>query len=817
MRIKKYFLMTDYSLWEVILNGDLPPPTRIVNGVVQIVAPTTSEQRLQKLISQFEILSETISQEDINLKFLRSLPSEWKIHTLIWRNRVDLEEQSLDDLFNNLKIYEVKVKGLSTSIQSIQSIAFLSSNNTDITNESVNDALSVSAASPKDKVSTLLNVDSLSDAVIYSFFASQSNSPQLDNEDLEQINPDDLEEIDLKWHMTMLTMRARGFLKKTGRHLGANGIATIGFDMSKVECYNCYRRGHFARECRSPKDNRNKETTRRSVPVEAYQVLQDQIMRYKTSEGYHVVPPLYTGNFLPPKPNLIFIDTTNASESVANVINVDSSKHKTRKDKSKTHRPDAPIIEDWISDSEDETEIEPVTTADTQSTVKCTRTVKNVFNKAHSPGNPQQALQDKGVIDSGCSRHMTGNISFLFEFKEINGGYVAFGGDPKGGKIFGKGKIKTGKLDFDDVYFVKELKFNLFSVSQMCNKKNIVLFTDTECVFLSSDYKLPDENHVLLRVPRENNMYNVDLKNDVPEGVVAGNQPNDNAGIKENLDADPKNTDDDVANDAFEVKENENDVYVSANESNKTDKKKHDEKAKRDDKGNSPVDSLKRVRDLRAEFEEFSFNSTNWVNAISELVNADGPNLTNSTNSFNTASPSVNVDHTQEEGIDYDEVFALVARIEAIRLFLAYASFMGFMVYQMDVKSAFLYGTIKEDVYVCQPLGFEDPDYPDKVYKVVKAFYGLHQAPRAWLMIGSFTYLTSSRLDIMFAVYACARFQVTPKVSHLHAVKRIFRYLKAKPHLGFWYPRDSPFNMVAYSDSDYASTSLDRKSTTRGC
>nr|GFB28106.1 putative ribonuclease H-like domain-containing protein [Tanacetum cinerariifolium] len=90
------------------------------------------------------------------------------------------------------------------------------------------------------------------------------------------------------------------------------------------------------------------------------------------------------------------------------------------------------------------------------------------------------------------------------------------------------------------------------------------------------------------------------------------------------------------------------------------------------------------------------------------------------------------IGHTQEEGIDYEEVFAPVARIEAIRLYLAYASFMGFLVYQMDVKSAFLYGTVKEEVYVCQPLGFEDPENPDKVYKVVKALYGLHQAPRAW-------------------------------------------------------------------------------------
>nr|GEX43953.1 hypothetical protein [Tanacetum cinerariifolium] len=115
-------------------------------------------------------------------------------------------------------------------------------------------------------------------------------------------------------------------------------------------------------------------------------------------------------------------------------------------------------------------------------------------------GNPQQALKDKGVIDSGCSRHMTGNISYLSDFEELNGGYVAFGGNPKGGKITGKGKIKTGKLDFDDVYYVKELKFNLFSVSQMCDKKNNVLFTDTECLVLSSDFKATlDESNLWRR------------------------------------------------------------------------------------------------------------------------------------------------------------------------------------------------------------------------------------------------------------------------------------------------------------------------------
>nr|GEX49399.1 putative ribonuclease H-like domain-containing protein [Tanacetum cinerariifolium] len=259
--------------------------------------------------------------------------------------------------------------------------------------------------------------------------------------------------------------------------------------------------------------------------------------------------------------------------------------------------------------------------------------------------------------------------------------------------------------------------------------------------------------------------------------------------------------------------------------------------------------------------------------------------------------------HTQEEGINYKEVFAPIARIEAIRIFLSYASFMGFMVYQIDVKSAFLYGTIEEEVYVCQPPGFEDPDHPNKVYKVVKALYddiifgatnkdlcksfeklmkdkfqmssmgeltlflglqvkkkkdgifisqdkyvaeilkkfGLTKGKSASTpidtekpllkdpngedvdvhtyrsMISSLMYLTSSRPDIMFTVCACARFQVTPKASHLHAVKRIFKYLKGKPHLGLWYPKDSPFDLVAYSDSDYAGASLDIKSTTGGC
>nr|GEX40144.1 hypothetical protein [Tanacetum cinerariifolium]GEX41888.1 hypothetical protein [Tanacetum cinerariifolium] len=150
--------------------------------------------------------------------------------------------------------------------------------------------------------------------------------------------------------------------------------------------------------------------------------------------------------------------------------------------------------------------------------------------------------------------------------------------------------------------------------------------------------------------------------------------------------------------------------------------------------------------------------------------------------------------HTQEEGIDYKEVFAPLARIEAIRLFLAYASFMGFTVYQMDVKSAFLYGTIDEEGN-----NGSGKDVELHLYRS---------------MIRSFMYLNASRLDIMFAVRACARHQVTPKECHLHAIKRIFRYLKGHPKLGLWYPKESPFDLVAYSDSDYGGATQDRKSTT---
>ncbi|GJU06736.1 putative ribonuclease H-like domain-containing protein [Tanacetum coccineum] len=908
-------------------------------------------------------------------------------------------------------------------------------------------------------------------------------------------------------------------------------------------------------------------------------------------------------------------------------------------------------------------------------------------------------LNDKGFVDHGCSRHLTRNLAYLSNFKEFDGGNVTFRGGAYGGRIIGKGTLKTDNLDFEDVYFVKELKFNLLSISQMCDKKNYVLFTDTECLVLSPNFKLPDENHILLKIPRQDNMYSFDMKNIFPKEsltcLVAKatsdesmlwhrrlghiNFKNINKLVKENIvrDLPLKRFENDqtyvaclkgkqhrascktkvlnpitkplfmlhmdlfcptfvrslmhkkyflVVTDDYSrfswvfflatkdetseilknfIKEIENLVdkkvkIIRSDNGTKFKNKVMDDFCREKEAvstacyvhnrvlivkphNNTPyelfrgfkpaigfmkpfgchvtilntLDSLgkfdgksdegffigyslsskafrvyntrtKKVQEnLHIEFLEnkpmLEGNGPKWLFDIDSLtesmnyknqdsqdyivmpiwkdasyfdlhsqnandaepryvaddqikdkdgshdenddieksnddsslkdvgtadqqVNIVSPEVSTGSREVSTAFPKVNIatpedlvgpshssedlqvesfniqddqevdlgnipnsyavpttpntrihkdhpiehvwilvdlpkghraigtkwvyrnkkdergivirnkarlvaqGHTQEEGIDYDEVFAPVARIEAIRMFLAYASYMGFMVYQMDVKSAFLYGQIEEEVYVCQPLGFEDPDHPDKVYKVEKALYGLHQAPRAWYetlanyllrnrfqrgkinqtlfikrqkghillvqiyvddiifrstlkelcdefeklmkdkfqmssmgeltfflrlqiqqkkkgiiishdkyineilrkfnytdvksastlvdlekplvqdgdainvdehlyrsMIGSLMYLTASRPDIMFAVCACARFQVSPKTSHLLAVKRIFRYLKGKLTLGLWYSKDSPLELVAYTDSDYAGATQDRKSTTGGC
>ncbi|GJV26442.1 ribonuclease H-like domain-containing protein [Tanacetum coccineum] len=768
---------------------------------------------LQKIVSQLAILGENISQEDLNLKFLRSLPAEWNTHVVVWRNKPDLDTMSFNDLYNNFKIVEQEVKRTVTSSSNLgsQNMAFVSSPSSINEVNTVNIQVSTSSI-PVTTASFNDNTANLSDATIYAFLVNQPNGSQLMHEDLEQIHEDDLEEMDLKWQLALLSMRARRYYQRTGKNITINGSDTAGYDKSKVECFNCHKMGHFARECRSPRHQegrpRNQDSSRKTVNVEetsskvmvaidgagfdssfmadeevptnialmafldleknevefcdkiavlkrdaSYKDLEiialnaqvENLKKEKESnkikidsfenasksldkligsqifdnnrkgvgfDSYNVVAPPPTGLFSPPTINLSNSGLEEFQqpefEGYGLKVNKSVSENSFNETKKTTS---APIIEEWVSDSDEDEceaketdnvqhkpeqanqprkvsqnpkndktnwnekktqklgvgfqvtkkacfvcgsfnhlikdcdfhdkkmeqkpvlkneqkgtsqrEVRPVwnkalrtnhqnfsksrrnfapttiltksglvplntarqsssrvavsiTTARSNNTaaprpfVNVARPRPNAFQKAHSPsrrpcyqqtalknrnvsnkvntakvnfvntaegkrvtsvvggkginavkssacwGDLQVALKDTCIFDSGCSRHMTGNKSYLTNYEDYDGGFIAFTGSSKGGKITGKGKIRTGKLDFEDVYFVKKLKFNLFSVSQMCDRKNSVLFAEFKCLILSPEFKLPDENQVMLKIPRKDNMYSFDLNNIVP-------------------------------------------------------------------------------------------------------------------------------------------------------------------------------------------------------------------------------------------------------------------------------------------------------------
>nr|GEX13197.1 hypothetical protein [Tanacetum cinerariifolium] len=564
----------------------------------------------------------------------------------------------------------------------------------------------------------------------------------------------------------------------------------------------------------------------------------------------------------------------------------------------------------------------PVTTAVPYPTVTRSRPVPHGVNKAYSPIRRPINHKTTHKHRNFHKTVTTVKVNKVNAVKEINGGYVAFSGNLKGGKITSKDPL--GKFDGKDN--------EGFLVRYSVNRSGPTWLFDIDTLTQSMNYQPViagnQPNHNVGSGPTW--LFDIDTLTQSMnyQPVVARNQPNHNV--------DPQHIDA-----TFAVKEPESEVHVSPSSSDKT--KKHNEKTKRKAKGKSPVDLSIGVRNLSNEFEDFSSNSTNRVNAASAPVTAVGPNSTNSTNSFNAVGPSDNAinmpaleeiiysDDEEDVGAEADfsnlKTSITVSPIPTTKVHkdhhvtqiigdltsapqtrsMARMLMLPLWALWLDVKSAFLNGTIEEEVYVCQPLGFKDLDHPDKVYKVVKALYKLHQALRAWYetlanyllangfhrgkidqtlfikkqkdkfqmssmgelafflglqekqkdngilisqdkyvakilrkfglinrklactpidiekpllkdpdgedtdvhiyrsMIGSLMYLTSSKPDI------------TLKVSHLHAIKRIFRYLKVKPHLGLWYPEDSPFNLVAYSNSDYAGASLDRKSTTKGC
>nr|GEZ15946.1 ribonuclease H-like domain-containing protein [Tanacetum cinerariifolium] len=481
-------------------------PTRLVEGVVQPVAHTTAKQKLARknelkahgtlLMAlpdkhQLKFNSHKDAKtlmEAIEKRFGGNTGTKNVQKTLLkqqYQNFNCSSSKSLDQIHDRLQklVSQLKIHEVSLSQE----------------DSNLNAASSVSAICVKLPVSSLPNVDSLSNT----------------------IDVDDLEEMDLRWQMAMLTMQARRFLQKTGINLGTNGPTSMGFDMSNVECYNCHRKGHFARECRSSKDSRRsgalepqrRTVPRRSLPTLLLWLFQLRalllIIRLQPSGGYHAVPPPTIGTFMPPKPDLVFhtapiaVETdhsaftivpsfvqsskqvktpSNSIQPVKTSIPADtpkptrlksnsSGKRRNKKlalcarNASLTHKnPPKHMVPAAIltqSKPVSITIVRPVSAVVPKIMVTRPRLAHPIVTKSKSPirrhitgsqspktsNSPPrvtvvQASVDKGVIDSGCSRHMTGNMSYLSAFKEFDGGYVAFRGNPKGGKISGKEKLR---------------------------------------------------------------------------------------------------------------------------------------------------------------------------------------------------------------------------------------------------------------------------------------------------------------------------------------------------------------------------------------
>ncbi|GJU71228.1 putative ribonuclease H-like domain-containing protein [Tanacetum coccineum] len=935
-----------------------------------------------------------------------------------------------------------------------------SNNNTSSTNKAVNTAHGVSTASTQVNAANSTNIDNLSDAVI-----SLRNQDNKNKESSRRSVP-----METSISITLVPCDGLGGYNWSDQAEEGPNYALMAFSSSSPD----------------------------SELIECQ--IADNCKKGLGYENYNVVPPPYTGNFMPSTPDLPF---TGLDEFVNEPV-VENSKTMSSKEEPKVVRKcnDAPSIEEWVLDDEEEDD------------------------------NPQMDLQDQGVIDSGCSRHMTKNMSYLTDYEEIDGGYVAFGGNPKGGKITRKCTIKTGvagtpqqngvakrrnrtlieaartmladskllttfgqkqlillamcKIEYhlgkfdgkaDEGFFVgyslNSKAFRVFNSRTRIVEENLhIKFSESTPnvvdlrVLMMIGSKLQvgmmesrlmdpektsdvDDQDKEDNVNSTNNVNTAGNVNTISSTVdVAGTNKVNVVGGKTSIELPfdqnmhgledysifdfSRDDEDDGA--VADMNNLDTTIQVSPNPTTRIHKDHPLDQVIRDFQLATQIRKMSKNLEEHGTQKETDMNNLDTTIQVSPIpttrIHKDHPldqvirNLQSATQTRNMSKnlkehgfvstiqqrtnhkdlqnclfacflsqeepkklqevwPLVDLPngkraigtkwvfrnkkdergivirnkarlvaqgYTQEEGINYDKVFAPVARIEAISLFLAYASFKDFMMYQMDVKSDFLYGKIKEEVYACQLSGFEDPDFSNRVYKVEKALYGLHQAPRPWYetlltylldsgfqrgkinktlftkrhkgdillvqvyvddiifgstkkelcnafeklmhekfqmssmgeltfflglqvkqkkdgifisqdkyvdeilkkfrftevkttstpmetqkpllkdedgeevdvhmyrsMIGSLMYLTSSRPDIMFAVCACARYQVNPKVSHLHVVKRIFRYLKGQPKLGLWYLKDSPFDLVAYTDSDYAGASLDRKSTTRGC
>nr|GEU60640.1 ribonuclease H-like domain-containing protein [Tanacetum cinerariifolium] len=384
----------------------------------------------------------------------------------------------------------------------------------------------------------------------------------------------------------MISTRLKMFYKKKGRKLHFDAKEPVGFDKNKVECFNCYNTRHFAREYISKGNQESRRRDARNTGHKAKDngripAKQDESKALVTIDGKGVNWTGHAEDDIEDYALMAFNSSNSSSDTEVTSCSkeCENSYAKLKKlyDEQREQLGVASIEiqaytlalkrfpvndtgQNFSSQAASTSTVRKVNT--TRQTVNAIRPIDNLlksytpitrpFNRTIAPkahftnhkvnnagdktvsviraigklllrpqeDNPHQTLKGKGIVDSRCSRHMTRNKAYLVDYQDFSGSPVTFAGSK--GQITGKGKIKTGKLNFKDVCFVKELQhFNLLSVSQMCDKKNKVLFTETECLVLSPDFKLLDENQVLLRVPRQNNMYSFNLENIVPSGGLS--------------------------------------------------------------------------------------------------------------------------------------------------------------------------------------------------------------------------------------------------------------------------------------------------------
>nr|GEV25949.1 retrovirus-related Pol polyprotein from transposon TNT 1-94 [Tanacetum cinerariifolium] len=667
------------------------------------------------------------------MKFLRSLPSEWNTHVVVWRNKVDLDTMSIDDLYNNFKIVEQEVKRTvaSSSSSKSQNMAFLSSPGS--TNEVDTASIQVSTIStPVSTVSSHDNTTNLSDATVYDFLANQPNGSQLVHEDLKQIHEDDMEEIDLKWQLALLSMRARRLLRNQESRprnqdssrktvnvedTSSKAMVTIdgaGFDWSYMADDEVPTNMALGAPQDALKDQGyfDNGCSRHMTGNISY------LTKFKEHDGGYVAFRRGAKGGKITRKGTIRSETKDKTgrilkSFITEIENLVGEKVKIIKcdnEKKFKNRVMNEFCEEKCIKREYNIARTPqqnrVAKRRNMTLIEAARTMVLVV-KPHFK-TPYELFKGRSPALSfmrpfGCHVTILNTLDQLGKFDGKSNEWIIVGNSTIS-KAFRVYNIRTRKVEENlHITFLKNKPIITVNTATptYADYPNDPIMPDLKDTGIFDDaYDDRDEG----AEADYNNLEIVISVSPIPSTIIHKDHPKEHI-IRE-------------VNSAVQTrkmaKKNEARLISFINKQRRTNHK---------DFQNclfacflsqmEPKKVYKNKRDQRGIV----------VKNKARLV-AQG--------------------HRQEEGVDYDEVFAPVARIEVIRLFLAYASFMDFTVYQMDVNSAFLYGTIKDEIYVSQPSGFVDPEFPDKVYKVEKALYGLHQALRAWYKTLS-TYLLDNR------------------------------------------------------------------------